>query len=91
MGVWNIECYHALANAIITSAASDYMNAYKILLMNPNNREAEIRYNDCRRFFLSRWYGKLTTFDGEAMMELIEKQVNEGERKQIHRPGTRAK
>ena len=89
MGVWNAECYVALANAIVESAATDYMSAYKTLLMNPNNKEAKWRYDECQRFFRSRWYQRLTTFDGEAMMELLEKQCEQGYKRQIHRPGAR--
>ncbi|MBQ5655954.1 MAG: hypothetical protein IIV14_00785 [Bacteroidaceae bacterium] len=74
MSVWNAECFVALANAIIQSAANDYTSAYKTLMMNPNNREAKWRLEECQRFFRSTWYQRLTTFDGELMMELLERQ-----------------
>jgi hypothetical protein len=81
MSVWNAECFVALANAIIQSAANDYTSAYKTLMMNPNNREAKWRYDECQRFFRSRWYQRLTAFDGELMMKLLEEQCWEERKK----------
>lgn len=72
------ENFVELANAIIQIASADYCEAYKVLKMNPDNRDAKHKLFECRRFFRSKWYGTLTTLDGNVLMEMLENQCDEG-------------
>lgn len=85
MGIASNENFVDLANAIIAAAATDYCMAYKVLRLNPDNRDANWKMEECRRFFRSKWYGKLTTVDGERLMEQLERQVDAQEKQRIYR------
>ncbi len=69
-------CYEELANAIVDVAATDYINAlngysYRV---NGNSRlytPAEI-IPECQRFFKSKWYTVLTSYDGAALQRKCE-------------------
>ena len=67
--------YESLANAIVTSAAKDYMVALKILKKSPTNVTAKDTVNECERFFRSAWYSVLTDVDGEFLIRRLREEV----------------
>jgi hypothetical protein len=64
-----------LANAIIVQAATDYRNA--LLGDAYRGKSPEVVISECERFFRSEWYRILTEFDGEVLMEKIQKEVKQ--------------
>lgn len=67
--------YENLANAIITTAAKDYMAALKILKKIPTNIAAKDTVNECERFFRSEWYSALTYVDSEFLIRRLREEV----------------
>lgn len=63
--------YENLANAIIATAAKDYMAALKILKKSPTNVCAKDTADECERFFRSSWYSALTSVDGEFLIRRL--------------------
>lgn len=70
-----IDGYINLANAIIEMAAKDYKAVYKSYLLAPNSKEANRRLQQERKFFYSPLYGVLTTYDGDMLLERLEREV----------------
>ena len=66
--------YESLANAIITTAAKDYMAA-KILKKSPANVTAKSTVDECERFFRSSWYAALTSVDSEFLIRRLREEV----------------
>lgn len=85
MGIASYENFVDLANAIIAAAATDYCVAYQTLSKNPNNRDAKWKLAEVKGFFRSRWYGVLTTLDGNALMEQLEDQCDKHEKYIVYR------
>ncbi|MCR4719668.1 MAG: hypothetical protein K5768_08590 [Firmicutes bacterium] len=59
--------YQKLAWAIILKAVKDYRKA-----MKDDNRKTK---RECERFFRSGWFQKLTTIDGEMMIQKLRAEV----------------
>ena len=71
-----LEAYDSLAKAIVFQAMKDYRKAYKEYLKN-DTRSTRSRVFALRRFFTSKWYGLLFSYDGKFMIEVIEKNAND--------------
>lgn len=67
--------YENLANAIVKSAARDYRNSLKKLLINPNDYFALRSKEEAERFFFSEWYDVLTNLKPVYLMKRIQKEV----------------
>ena len=67
--------YESFANAIITTAAKDYMAALKILKKSPANVNAESTVTECERFFRSSWYAALTSMDSEFLIRRLREEA----------------
>lgn len=67
--------YENLANAIILFAVKDYRKAMRTLRRYPEAFYAGIRRDEVERFFLSDWFAKLTTLDGENLMNRLREEV----------------
>lgn len=67
--------FEELANAIVITAAKDYMKALKTLKKFPRDNSAEYMRNDCENFFRSSRYGTLTSVDGEFLMRKLQKEA----------------
>ena len=65
--------YENLANAIITTAAKDYMAALKILKKSPANVNAKSTVSE--RFFRSSWYTALTSVDSEFLIRRLREEA----------------
>ena len=70
--------YEALAHAIIVQAVIDYKAVYKILRKNPKDRIAMDQAKHIKRFFHSQWFRALTSVDGEYLIRMVEKEIDEG-------------
>jgi len=60
--------YESLANAIVLQAVKDWRDAVKKLKKNPDSQPALQMKEETERFFLSGWYGELTSVDGEMLL-----------------------
>lgn len=69
--------YVELANAIILQAVKDYRNALKALKKNPKCESGSKDKADVERFFLSQWFGELTTVDGKMLLRKLQAEVDE--------------
>ena len=69
--------YENLANAIILKAVRDYQHALTTLHFNPSNKEAIHTMKECESFFHSEYFSSLTTVDGDRLMKLAAKQMEE--------------
>lgn len=69
--------YENLANAIIMSAASDYVGLLKAYKVAVGERRMSIakNINDDEKFFRSRWFGVLTSMDADYLIEAMKKEV----------------
>lgn len=67
--------YESLANAIITTAAKDYMTALKILKKLPANVTAQSTVDECERFFRSSRYAVLTSVDSEFLIRRLREEA----------------
>jgi len=61
--------YENLVNAIIVQAADDYRAAIRSLKKCPYDYNSKDILREIERFFRSAWYAKLTTVDGELILE----------------------
>lgn len=71
----NLENYEALARAIVTYAAREYVDA---LRRNSANEEAIRMKEENERFFHSEWYMMLTDIDGEYLIRKLQEEVANG-------------
>ncbi len=69
--------YEETANAIIIQACNDYKRAYRRSLLNSESLDSmeNIELIELEVFFRSEWYKKLTTLDGEELMERLRTEV----------------
>ena len=67
--------YYGLANAIIIKAIKDYRSAIKRVKKNKNDSRAISRINEVRRFFRSQYFQSLCDYDGEYIIEKVEKEM----------------
>lgn len=68
------RAWENLAEAIIVRACKDYRKAYRRHLKR-HNKETEAEVNHLRKFFRSDWFEVLTTANGEAILQDLEKEV----------------
>lgn len=85
--------YEMLVEAIILQAISDYKIALKYKDREANSKymkykvlEAKRWYQEVRDFFHSDYYRGMCKIDGDAILEQIEKEVAEGNKKRRSRP-----
>lgn len=69
------DAYESLVNAIITTAAKDYMAALKILKKSPANETAKRTVDECERFFRSSWYSALTSVDSQFLIRRLREEA----------------
>ena len=69
--------YEETANAIIIQACNDYKRAYRRSILNsePSDSMENVELIELEEFFRSDWYKKLTTVDGEELMEWLRTDV----------------
>lgn len=67
--------YTGLANAVVETAAKDYIKALRKLKRNPSCISAQHIKDDCERFFKSDWFCELTEVDGIWLMETLRKEI----------------
>ena len=69
--------YEETANAIIIQACNDYKRAYRRSILNsePSDSMGNVELIELEEFFQSDWYKKLTTVDGEELMEWLRTDV----------------
>lgn len=84
MDPMTVECWTALANAVILQAAEDYADACRRSRLRPT-RQSEARRRSLEKFFTSRWFRTLSGTDGEALM----KRIREEQQKQGTKQGER--
>ena len=70
-----MDCYQALANAIIIQAAKDYKTALKHNAHNPMEIEHNVSIKDLERFFCSEWFSVLSAVDGKILMNRIKSEA----------------
>ena len=71
------ERYANLANAIILQAVKDFKPAYRSLIRNPNNRQAQDKVREITKFFSSQYFELLTDLDGPALLHRIMREMDE--------------
>lgn len=69
--------YAEFANAIIVSAVREYRTYLRKLSRNENDINARIKVEDLEDFFYSDWFGVLTDFDPDYMIERLQKEVQD--------------
>ena len=79
--------YENLANAIVASAAKEYMSVLKILKKSPTNENAKKTMTDCERFFRSFWYAALTNVDCEFLIQKLREEALKNDPKGIFKTG----
>lgn len=67
--------YERLASAIIVQASVDYRSYLKKSKGDPSNCDARIQVEEVEKFFLSSWFGVLTTLNGEQVMIRIKNEI----------------
>ena len=67
--------YERLASAIIVQASVDYRYYLKKRKCDPSNCDARIQVEEVEKFFLSSWFGALTTLNGEQVMIRIKNEI----------------
>ena len=71
----DINPYQNLANAIVYTAVRDYQHALITLHMRGDNKDAESRIREVKRFFKSGYFKLLTSLDPDYLLERAEEQV----------------
>lgn len=71
------EAAETLAHQIIFQAVKDYRIALNTIYKNNESESAFHMIEEVRRFFHSDWYKQLTTFDGDDLLKMIEKDFKE--------------
>ena len=72
------ENWENLANAIIISAAKDYVNAYRSILRHPDNVPAQEEVRELERFFFGEWFAKLTDLDAHYLLNRLKEELENG-------------
>ena len=67
--------YTALANAVIETAARDYLAALKTLKRQPENYQAQSTVPEVERFFESQWFMVLSEVDGPWLKDKLRKEA----------------
>jgi len=68
------ENWEDCANAIIVQAAKDYREARKTLREQPEDLDAQVTILEVKDFFLSPWFGMLTTLKGEKLLKMLKEE-----------------
>ena len=68
------ELYEELATAIILQAVEDWRKSVKALKKRPRNDEARQMKDECEQFFLSEWFGVLTSVDGSMILRKLKQE-----------------
>lgn len=71
----NNDPYENLANAIIISAAEDYVKTLEQLQLNPGSEHAVAKKRSIERFFHSQWYSTLTSVDPDVLVAGLQAKV----------------
>ncbi len=64
------EGFENLCNQVVLVAMQDLRRANNRLKRDPNDIEAQGRYNECIHFFKSDWKGQFTEVDGEWLIKM---------------------
>ena len=77
--------YEETANAIIIQACNDYKRAYRRSILNADSSDSvgNEELAELESFFKSDWYKKLTTVDGEELMERLRAEVLKKSKKDL--------
>ena len=70
-----MNCWQALANAIIINAVKEYLAALRRLKRHPNNPAISNKIQELERFFHSEWYELLTNVNPDYLIGRLRKQV----------------
>ena len=71
-----LDPYEALANAIVETAAKDYLAAYKKYLRRPAaGPNSEMK--DLENFFHSQWYETLSSVDGNWLIAKLQEKAEQ--------------
>ena len=70
-----MDAYEHLANAIILQAVRDWQRAMMRLRKRSTNPDAESIRLETERFFLSSWFGALTTMDGKELLRKLKEDL----------------
>ena len=92
------ENWEDLAIAIIVQQAEDYRKCRRILRARPGKKhvsffvqdEAIKRLREIEVFFQSWWFSRLTTADGEMILERLKKEEDENDSKGVSAAGLSA-
>ena len=68
------ELYEELATAIILQAVEDWRKSVKALKKRPHCTEAMMMKDECEQFFLSEWFGVLTSVDGSMILRKLKQE-----------------
>ena len=68
------ELYEKLATAIILQAVEDWRKSVKALKKRPHFTEAMMMKDECEQFFLSEWFGVLTSVDGNMILRKLKQE-----------------
>ena len=66
--------YVNLAHAIVLQAVKDYRSAIRKLELDEDNKIARGTMIECERFFRSGWFTELAGFEGDAVLEKLQKE-----------------
>lgn len=67
----NSEIQEFLVETIITKPMQEYSDCVKLLIHNPNDRDAKTRITEIEGFFLSEPFRALTHANGTEVIEAI--------------------
>ena len=67
--------YEDLANAIILQAVKDYREALRKHEKRPRYEPAILTMTEVERFFHSEWFKRLTSLDGELLINKLKAEV----------------
>ena len=70
-----MNCWQALANAIIINAVKEYLAALRRLKRRPNNPAMSNKIQELERLFHSEWYELLTNVNPDYLIGRLRKQV----------------
>ena len=70
-----MNCWQALANAIIINAVKEYLAALRRLKRHPNNPAMSNKIQELEHFFHSEWYELLTNVNPDYLIGRLRKQV----------------
>ena len=66
------ENWEDLANAIVLSAVTDYVSAYRRIIRRPTNKSAKLEIQKLEEFFFGDWYAMLTDLDPHYLLDKLQ-------------------